>query len=69
MCLKEIRLHSQILGLTIVTIIGEDLHDHLRRERIVTFTNEDIHTSSENYEENGYRHSLDLVTMSQAKWM
>lgn len=42
MCLQEIWLHFQIsltvLGLIIVNIIGEDLHDHLRRERIFTFT-------------------------------
>ena len=63
MCLKVIKLNAQYLLTnlgSILNIIG--VYNHLMSTRIFTLImSKEILRSSENHEENGYRHNLDLL--------
>ena len=66
-CLEEIRLCVQntltIIG-SIIDIVRGHLYDHLMSTRISTLIeNKVYHINSKYYEENGYRHDLDLLVI------
>jgi hypothetical protein len=74
MYFKEIGLHAQnmliILG-SIINIFGGETYMIFEELKNLHFEDEeDIHMSSKNYVENGYRNiALDLLIISHEKWV
>ena len=69
MCSKEIELHAHnmliILGAIVGTIGGGDIRPNIEHENLHFDNEEDVDTSSENYEESDCDLDLNLLTISQ----